>query len=132
MATPATKFCAVCGDVAKCHNFGVLSCESCKSFFRRQVLHKNFASLRCTGVRERPCFISVAKRSRCRLCRINRCLDIGMGKNFFSPSNCNGKTVDSRKIAYFAGGNSKFGHLHSDIVVEGFLSFTFSIFIRKT
>lgn len=35
----ATKRCRVCGDRAVNHNFGQLTCESCKAFFRRNA-HK--------------------------------------------------------------------------------------------
>lgn len=30
--------CLVCGDKALAHNFGVITCESCKAFFRRNAL----------------------------------------------------------------------------------------------
>lgn len=33
-----TKTCRVCGDKALAHNFDVISCESCKAFFRRNAL----------------------------------------------------------------------------------------------
>ena len=85
------KFCGVCGDVARSRNFGVLCCESCKSFFRRSVLNKKFGNFRCVGNGDRPCLISSAKRSRCRSCRMNRCLAIGTGKDNLLPSNHTGK-----------------------------------------
>lgn len=37
--TGGTKRCRVCGDRAVNHNFGQLTCESCKAFFRRNA-HK--------------------------------------------------------------------------------------------
>jgi hypothetical protein len=30
-----SKFCKVCGDEARIINYGALSCQSCKTFFRR-------------------------------------------------------------------------------------------------
>ena len=32
------KICAVCGDRALGYNFGAMTCESCKAFFRRNAL----------------------------------------------------------------------------------------------
>jgi ribosomal protein L37E len=34
---PATKICRVCGDKAYSYNFNVITCESCKAFFRRNA-----------------------------------------------------------------------------------------------
>jgi ribosomal protein L37AE/L43A len=34
------KTCRVCGDTALNMNFGAVSCESCKAFFRRNALKK--------------------------------------------------------------------------------------------
>ena len=34
---PATKICRVCGDRAYSYNFNVITCESCKAFFRRNA-----------------------------------------------------------------------------------------------
>uniref|UniRef100_A0A914YC08 Nuclear receptor domain-containing protein n=1 Tax=Panagrolaimus superbus TaxID=310955 RepID=A0A914YC08_9BILA len=33
----ATKICRVCGDKAYSYNFNVITCESCKAFFRRNA-----------------------------------------------------------------------------------------------
>lgn len=33
----ATKICRVCGDKAFSYNFNVITCESCKAFFRRNA-----------------------------------------------------------------------------------------------
>jgi len=32
------KICQICGDFSLGHNFGVITCESCKAFFRRNAL----------------------------------------------------------------------------------------------
>jgi hypothetical protein len=37
-ASAAAKLCRVCGDTATGYNFNVISCESCKAFFRRNAL----------------------------------------------------------------------------------------------
>ena len=39
-AAAAGKVCAVCGDKALGFNFGAMTCESCKAFFRRNALGK--------------------------------------------------------------------------------------------
>lgn len=36
--TKIPKLCAVCGDKALGYNFGAMTCESCKAFFRRNAL----------------------------------------------------------------------------------------------
>ena len=40
----AGKVCAVCGDKALGFNFGAMTCESCKAFFRRNALGKKVGS----------------------------------------------------------------------------------------
>lgn len=39
-----SKVCAVCGDKALGFNFGAMTCESCKAFFRRNALGKKVKS----------------------------------------------------------------------------------------
>ena len=35
------KICQICGDMSLGYNFGAITCESCKAFFRRNALrHK--------------------------------------------------------------------------------------------
>ena len=34
----STLICRICGDVARGMNFGVITCMSCKAFFRRHAL----------------------------------------------------------------------------------------------
>jgi hypothetical protein len=38
------KICGVCGDQAQSHNFGALTCETCKAFFRRNAFKQKVSS----------------------------------------------------------------------------------------
>ncbi|VUZ41052.1 unnamed protein product [Hymenolepis diminuta] len=69
----ATKRCRVCGDRAVNHNFGQLTCESCKAFFRRNA-HKD---LTCTS-KSGEHVVSPSTRRECPACRLKRCFLIGM------------------------------------------------------
>ncbi len=39
------SFCRVCGDKASIINYGALSCQSCKTFFRRNGFHPQVCNL---------------------------------------------------------------------------------------
>ncbi|CAH1796342.1 unnamed protein product [Owenia fusiformis] len=66
------KICNVCGDFALGYNFGAVSCESCKAFFRRNAF-KNIRG-RCDGT----CEVVVETRSFCKKCRLQKCFTVGM------------------------------------------------------
>ncbi len=68
--------CKVCGDTASGNHFGVLSCEACKSFFRRSI--RANARYACRG--SRSCAIEKHTRNRCQYCRLQKCMSIGMRK----------------------------------------------------
>lgn len=68
--------CKVCSDVASGNHFGVLSCEACKSFFRRSV--RAGARYACRG--SRNCSVEKHTRNRCQYCRLQKCLQTGMRK----------------------------------------------------
>ena len=68
--------CKVCGDTASGNHFGVLSCEACKSFFRRSI--RSSAHYSCRGTR--GCAIEKNTRNRCQYCRLQKCMAIGMRK----------------------------------------------------
>lgn len=68
--------CKVCGDTASGNHFGVLSCEACKSFFRRSV--RANARYACRG--NRSCAIEKHTRNRCQYCRLQKCVSMGMRK----------------------------------------------------
>ncbi|CAG2165733.1 unnamed protein product [Oppiella nova] len=60
------------------NNFGVISCESCKAFFRRNA-HKTYG-LKCMF--ENNCYISVVTRKFCKQCRLTKCFAVGMKKEW--------------------------------------------------
>ena len=68
--------CKVCGDKASGNHFGVLSCEACKSFFRRSI--RTDARYSCRA--GRCCEIDKQSRNRCQYCRLIKCIKIGMKK----------------------------------------------------
>ncbi|XP_046973079.1 nuclear hormone receptor HR96 [Vanessa cardui] len=72
------KICLVCGDKALGYNFNAISCESCKAFFRRNALtNKEF---KCPF--SNNCEITVVTRRFCQKCRLEKCLSVGMVKEF--------------------------------------------------
>ena len=72
----AQTLCKVCGDTASGNHFGVLSCEACKSFFRRSI--RANARYACRG--SRSCTIEKHTRNRCQYCRLQKCVSMGMRK----------------------------------------------------
>ena len=71
------QLCRVCNDTATGNHFGVLSCEACKSFFRRSI--RAAARYVCRG--SKNCDIDKNTRNRCQHCRLQKCFDVGMNKN---------------------------------------------------
>ncbi|KAL3119167.1 hypothetical protein niasHT_003950 [Heterodera trifolii] len=73
----APNCCKICGDSAGCGvNFGCLSCESCKAFFRRCSVR--LQSLKCPF--SGHCRITKASRRACQACRLAKCVRNGMRK----------------------------------------------------
>lgn len=72
----AQSLCKICGDTASGNHFGVLSCEACKSFFRRSIR----AGARYSCRANRNCAIEKHTRNRCQYCRLQKCVQIGMRK----------------------------------------------------
>lgn len=71
------KVCRVCGDVSLGHNFGVMTCESCKAFFRRTASKEK--ALKCIFAGD--CLISIKTRRFCSTCRLRKCFSMGMRKD---------------------------------------------------
>ncbi|XP_066519350.1 vitamin D3 receptor B isoform X1 [Hoplias malabaricus] len=72
------RICGVCGDKATGFHFNAMTCEGCKGFFRRSMKRK--ASFTCPF--NGNCTITKDNRRHCQACRLKRCLDIGMMKEF--------------------------------------------------
>ncbi|XP_065185648.1 retinoic acid receptor RXR-beta-A-like isoform X2 [Sycon ciliatum] len=68
------KLCLVCGDDALGRHFGVLTCEACKSFFRRSV--RQSAQYFCRY--NRNCAVQKNNRNKCQYCRYQKCVAVGM------------------------------------------------------
>ncbi|CAG2104055.1 unnamed protein product [Medioppia subpectinata] len=59
--------------VKHARNFGAITCDSCKSFFRRTAFK---SQLICAS--NGKCDINVMTRGLCRKCRLKKCLTVGM------------------------------------------------------
>jgi len=79
------ELCPVCGDKVSGYHYGLLTCESCKGFFKRTVQNKKVY----TCVADRSCHIDKTQRKRCPYCRFQKCLEVGM--------KLEGKTTDCLK-----------------------------------
>jgi hypothetical protein len=74
----ATKICRVCGDKAYSYNFNVITCESCKAFFRRNANKEK--DIRCPF--NDQCDINIVSRRFCQRCRLQKCFRVGMKKEW--------------------------------------------------
>ncbi|CAF1105592.1 unnamed protein product [Adineta steineri] len=73
-----SDICLICGDTARIINYGALSCQSCKIFFRRN-------GFRPEGVRpccfDKCCEINMQSRHTCTDCRLTKCSTMGMSSD---------------------------------------------------
>ncbi|XP_057716827.1 nuclear receptor subfamily 5, group A, member 5 isoform X1 [Corythoichthys intestinalis] len=84
--------CPVCGDKISGYHYGLLTCESCKGFFKRSVQNDK----RYTCAEAQSCPMNVAQRKRCPFCRFQKCLAVGMKK-------------EAVRADRMRGGRNKFG-----------------------
>ncbi|XP_074529530.1 glucocorticoid receptor [Halichoeres trimaculatus] len=68
------KICLVCSDEASGCHYGVLTCGSCKVFFKRAVEGQH--NYLCAG--RNDCIIDKIRRKNCPACRFRKCLMAGM------------------------------------------------------
>ncbi|XP_014671957.1 PREDICTED: nuclear hormone receptor FTZ-F1-like isoform X2 [Priapulus caudatus] len=87
--------CPVCGDRVSGYHYGLLTCESCKGFFKRTVQNKKVY----TCVAEKKCLIDKTQRKRCPYCRFQKCLEVGMKLEAVRPDR-------------MRGGRNKFGPMY--------------------
>ncbi|CAD6189079.1 unnamed protein product [Caenorhabditis auriculariae] len=69
-----SELCPVCGDRVSGYHYGLLTCESCKGFFKRTVQNKK--QYQCSA--EADCHVDKSCRKRCPSCRFQKCIAMGM------------------------------------------------------
>ncbi|MED6236288.1 hypothetical protein ATANTOWER_007050 [Ataeniobius toweri] len=87
--------CPVCGDKVSGYHYGLLTCESCKGFFKRSV--QNNKHYTCSE--QQSCPMNLSQRKRCPFCRFQKCLAVGMRK-------------EAVRADRMRGGRNKFGPLY--------------------
>jgi len=73
---PTNVECVICGDKSSGKHYGVVTCEGCKSFFKRSV-RKNL-TYSCRG--NHDCPVDQHHRNQCQYCRLKKCFKLGMKK----------------------------------------------------
>ncbi|KAJ8383196.1 hypothetical protein SKAU_G00039740 [Synaphobranchus kaupii] len=68
------KVCLVCADEASGCHYGVVTCGSCKVFFKRAIEGQH--NYLCAG--RNDCIIDKIRRKNCPACRVRKCLQAGM------------------------------------------------------
>ncbi|XP_016399681.1 progesterone receptor-like [Sinocyclocheilus rhinocerous] len=100
---PAQRLCVICGEEASGCHYGVLTCGSCKVFFKRAVEgHHNYL---CAG--RNDCIVDKIRRKNCPACRLRKCYQAGM-------------MLGGRKMKRFAG--LKVMGLNPSLMFQGPLS----------
>uniref|UniRef100_A0AAY4AQS8 Uncharacterized protein n=1 Tax=Denticeps clupeoides TaxID=299321 RepID=A0AAY4AQS8_9TELE len=93
--TEQEEGCPVCGDRVSGYHYGLLTCESCKGFFKRSVQNNK----RYTCAERQSCPMDPAQRKRCPFCRFQKCLAVGMKR-------------EAVRADRMRGGRNKFGPLY--------------------
>ncbi|KAF6029981.1 NR5A1 [Bugula neritina] len=91
----AGELCPVCGDKVSGYHYGLLTCESCKGFFKRTVQNRKQY---CCSNSDR-CEMDKANRKRCPACRFSKCMSVGM-------------KIEAVRQDRVRGGRNKFGALY--------------------
>ncbi|KAK6105137.1 Uncharacterized protein BM_BM822 [Brugia malayi] len=90
-ATQVTFLCQVCNELARGYHFGAFTCEGCKSFFGRTckpskgttIDGSNDSKMLSTKMKlfcknGGKCNVQGRNRTSCKLCRFNKCIEVGM------------------------------------------------------
>ncbi|XP_060595899.1 nuclear receptor ROR-beta-like [Ruditapes philippinarum] len=75
-ATVPLPPCKICGGNSTGYHFGAITCEACKAFFRRALIHKQ--EYKCS--KNDNCEIILKRAGNCSACRLKKCYDLGMSK----------------------------------------------------
>ncbi|XP_056869899.1 nuclear receptor subfamily 5, group A, member 5 isoform X1 [Takifugu flavidus] len=106
--TESEESCPVCGDRVSGYHYGLLTCESCKGFFKRSV--QNNKDYTCAE--QQSCPMNLSQRKRCPFCRFQKCLAVGMkreavradrmrgGRNKFGPLYRRERQMKQQKVFY--------------------------------
>uniref|UniRef100_A0A0K0FCJ2 Transcription factor HNF-4 homolog (inferred by orthology to a D. melanogaster protein) n=1 Tax=Strongyloides venezuelensis TaxID=75913 RepID=A0A0K0FCJ2_STRVS len=96
--------CVICGRSANCYHYDIISCNGCKTFFRRSVLANKNYKCRFNGKCINGC------TARCKKCRFDKCLNSGMDpRRIQFPSNW---TED--QISFILQKYNNYKNLHND------------------
>ena len=119
--TDTPLLCLVCGEIARGLNFDVITCMSCKAFFRRNaavnyfdtirefeqetrdftrllfLYSTNQKSLQCQS--NNDCPIHKYSRSGCSACRLKKCYALGMNPQLIRSSPQNTSTTRKQRGA---------------------------------
>ncbi|KAF1767765.1 hypothetical protein GCK72_007724 [Caenorhabditis remanei] len=93
--------CKICGGYAKGTNYGVLTCEGCRTFFIQYIHMKE--DLKCR--RNNNCVIDKFITKKCAKCKIEKCLMMGMDHNQRKTKK---KSTCSKNVRTMSSGNQVF------------------------
>ena len=94
------EMCLVCGDLASGFNYGVLSCEGCKAFYRRSVKDDGGGvskgeAYKCLA--DQNCNLFTPSKRKCQACRYKVCKDLGMTLKYKSTENYRKNKAEIKK-----------------------------------
>ncbi|CAF4609909.1 unnamed protein product [Rotaria sp. Silwood1] len=118
---PLVLICGVCGAPAHGYNFDQITCESCKAFFRRNAL-KNTLQFKCRF--DGTCVINMRNRRQCSYCRLKKCFDIKMRKDWI-------RTDEERRLRQLKNLYKQQKHLNKLSLDEQQSVINFSLVLRK-
>ena len=79
---PENFACRVCGDEPIGHRYNALVCDSCRNFFYLSTSGTHATNYVCINNNPSGCEINKETRNFCRKCRILKCFDVGMSRDF--------------------------------------------------
>uniref|UniRef100_A0A915A7J4 NR LBD domain-containing protein n=1 Tax=Parascaris univalens TaxID=6257 RepID=A0A915A7J4_PARUN len=95
------QVCTVCSGPANGYHYDAPSCNGCKAFFRRSFV----SGKRYECKKDRKCNLTDGRRTSCRACRYNKCVEVGMKTQLMQLSNV---AICSRSSHAQTSKNTKF------------------------